>query len=109
MFIKYIDENGYFAVNASFYSRQQLYQQFKFDKNHKNINEQDKMIEIIANKLKQQELNENDMYHIFDCVLREIFKLLKGSFLRFKQSEEYERLIKISVDKSDGNKRKGTI
>ena len=52
-----------------------------------------------------KEMNSNEIYHLFDGVSREIFKLLKGSFMRFEQSEEYSRLIEISVDKSDGHAR----
>ena len=99
LFIKYVEDEGYFAINIAFHSRQVLYKKFKYNKSMMN---QMDVAKVLGDNIKDK-VGENDVFHLFDPVLREIYNLLKGSFLRFKQCQEYERLMKTSVDHTNGN------
>ena len=90
LFIKYICDQGYFAINICGASRSVSYDYFNFS----GVTD----VAILAGNLAKNVTSYNDIYHLFDEQLREIYKLLTGSFSRFKRSNEYERLLNLSID-----------
>eukprot|EP01083_Nonionella_stella_P039835 108355_1 len=96
LFIKYVVDDAYFAINIAYEERIALYAAFGFEKSIHSNDDMD-VVGILSGNIKD-EMNENDAFHLFNAVIKQIYKLIRGSFLRFKQSVEFERLVKIHVD-----------
>lgn len=91
IFLKYITDDAYFAINLPFQVKSELYDIFGYlsiDKNNvSNKSEIQQMVEYMA----LHEVSINDLENVFDEARKEVFRLMSSSFSRFKTTDQYKK------------------
>ena len=92
LFIKYYLNDSKFGINISYETRQDICQLFNINMNHYNdISSSKYDIKWFVNKLNESSNIElKDLCFIFDNSFKEIYKLIRDTFQRFKLTKEYQ-------------------